>query len=274
MWNLKRNDTNELTDKRDSQTWKMNLQLPGGRESWGLWDGHVHTAVFRMGDQQGPTEEHRELCLTLCGSLDGSGVWGRKDTCVWLAESLCCSPETVTILLIGSAPIQNKKLVLFFKSMHCKGTAAWEMKSCRASLLGSKMGRPTGRWSHVTVPTGYRAVEPHPEPSHQTGGPFSLLGESWLSSAPLQWMENFLPLVRAALLRKSSLKGTTPHQLMEAWVPPPNSLVSRKSNQWCLFCPRAFLDQGRAETYPSLPPYSVFSYSFSVLSVLYRFLPQ
>ena len=35
MWNLKRNDTNELTYKtgRESQTWKTNLRLQGwGRE--------------------------------------------------------------------------------------------------------------------------------------------------------------------------------------------------------------------------------------------------
>ena len=42
-------------------------------------------------------------------SLDGRGVWGRIDTCVCMAESLCCSPETVTTLLIGYTPIQNKK---------------------------------------------------------------------------------------------------------------------------------------------------------------------
>ena len=31
MWNLKRNDTNELTYKTDSETWKRNLWL-GGEE--------------------------------------------------------------------------------------------------------------------------------------------------------------------------------------------------------------------------------------------------
>ena len=29
----------------------------------------------------------------LCGSLDGRGVWGRMDTCTYMAESLCCPPE-------------------------------------------------------------------------------------------------------------------------------------------------------------------------------------
>jgi len=40
--------------------------------------------------------QHMELCSVLCASLDGSGVWGRMDTCVCLAESLHYSPETVT----------------------------------------------------------------------------------------------------------------------------------------------------------------------------------
>ena len=45
----------------------------------------------------------------LCGSLDRKGVLGRMDTCICMAESLCCSPETITTLLIGCTPIQNKK---------------------------------------------------------------------------------------------------------------------------------------------------------------------
>ena len=45
----------------------------------------------------------------LCGSLDGRGVWGTMDTCICMAESLCCLPEIIT-LLISYTPIQNKKL--------------------------------------------------------------------------------------------------------------------------------------------------------------------
>ena len=33
-----------------------------GRDNQGVWDGHVHTAMFKMDNQQGPTEQHRELC--------------------------------------------------------------------------------------------------------------------------------------------------------------------------------------------------------------------
>ena len=32
------------------------------------------------------------------------------DTCVCMAESLCCPPETITTLLMGYVPKQNKKL--------------------------------------------------------------------------------------------------------------------------------------------------------------------
>ena len=40
------------------------------------------------------------------------GIWGvwDMDTCTRVAESLCWPPETITILLIGYAPIQNKQL--------------------------------------------------------------------------------------------------------------------------------------------------------------------
>ena len=35
------------------------------------------------------------------------GEW--MDTCVCMAEFLCCPSETITTLLTGSAPVQNKK---------------------------------------------------------------------------------------------------------------------------------------------------------------------
>ena len=43
------------------------------------------------------------------GSLAGRWVWGIMDMCTCLPGSLHCWPETVTILLIGYIPIQNKK---------------------------------------------------------------------------------------------------------------------------------------------------------------------
>ena len=54
-----------------------------------------------MDSQQGPTIGHRELYSVLLGSPDGSVVEGRMDTCSCVAESFCCAPETIIILLIG-----------------------------------------------------------------------------------------------------------------------------------------------------------------------------
>ena len=65
----------------------------GRRDSWGVWDGHGQTAIFRMDNQQGPTVCCMELCSVLHGSLDGGEASGRMDTCLCMAESLCCSRE-------------------------------------------------------------------------------------------------------------------------------------------------------------------------------------
>ena len=63
-----------------------------------------------MDGQQGPTVQHKELCSTLRGSLGRWGVWGRRGTCICVAQSLCCVPGTVETLAIGYTPKQNKKL--------------------------------------------------------------------------------------------------------------------------------------------------------------------
>ena len=51
----------------------MDLRLLGkkdrGRDSQGMWDGHGHTAVFNMENQQGPAVQRRELCSILCNNL-------------------------------------------------------------------------------------------------------------------------------------------------------------------------------------------------------------
>ena len=38
------------------------------------------------------------------GAWIGGELWGRMDTCICMAESLCCPPETITILLIRLYP--------------------------------------------------------------------------------------------------------------------------------------------------------------------------
>ena len=44
------------------------------------------------------------------GSQEGRGLGGKWiHAYICVAESLCCSPETITALLIGYTPVQNKK---------------------------------------------------------------------------------------------------------------------------------------------------------------------
>ena len=69
-----------------------------GRDSQGIWNGHAHTPIFKMDNQQGPTVEYMEFNSMLCGNLDGRGIWGKFDTFMCMAETLCCSPETITTL--------------------------------------------------------------------------------------------------------------------------------------------------------------------------------
>ena len=44
----------------------------------GVWDGRVHTAVFKMDHQQGPAALNRELCSMSRGSLAGRGLGGER----------------------------------------------------------------------------------------------------------------------------------------------------------------------------------------------------
>ena len=84
MWNLQRDDANELT--RQSQTHRLSeLPAAGGKDVGRvLRGGHVHTTVFKTDSQQGPTAQHRALCLVLRGGLDG-GEW--IGVCGWVSCS-------------------------------------------------------------------------------------------------------------------------------------------------------------------------------------------
>ena len=56
MWNLKRNDTNE--NRKRLTDLEKGLNICRGKDEGkrhGVWDEHVHTAIFKIGSQQGPT---------------------------------------------------------------------------------------------------------------------------------------------------------------------------------------------------------------------------
>ena len=66
-----------------------------------------------MDNQKGPTVQHMNsaqvMCQPGCGGVGADGGWTR----VCMAESLPCSPETITALLIGYIAIQNKDFKKF-----------------------------------------------------------------------------------------------------------------------------------------------------------------
>ena len=62
-----------------------------GRDRWGVWDWHVHTAIFKIDNQQ---RQHRELCSLFSNNWNGKRIWKRIDTHIRITESLCCTPET------------------------------------------------------------------------------------------------------------------------------------------------------------------------------------
>ena len=96
---------------KEKQTHPLQEQVYGcqGRRMWrkdsqGVWDQHVHTAMFKKDNQRGCKVQYRN-CSMLCGSPDGRRVQGRMDTCICMTESLCCQSETITTLLIDYTAI-------------------------------------------------------------------------------------------------------------------------------------------------------------------------
>ena len=58
MWNLKRNDANELAKQKEThrlreQTYGCQRRIEG-RDGKGVWSGNVHTTIFEMDSQQRP----------------------------------------------------------------------------------------------------------------------------------------------------------------------------------------------------------------------------
>lgn len=45
------------------------------------------------------------------GEIKNAREWGRMDTRVRMAESLCCAPEIIRMLPMGCTPIKNKKFL-------------------------------------------------------------------------------------------------------------------------------------------------------------------
>ena len=50
----------------------------------GGWDGHVHTAMFKTDNQQGPTVQRRELCPMFCNNPNGKRVFYKEQMYVYV----------------------------------------------------------------------------------------------------------------------------------------------------------------------------------------------
>ena len=74
----------------------------------------------------------------LCGSLDGKGVWGRMDTSVCVAQSLCCPPETNNIVNELATPQYKMKEKRKEQGPIATGaiTSEWEKAHCIKVSLG------------------------------------------------------------------------------------------------------------------------------------------
>ena len=65
-------DRNKLIYKTeaDSETQKKKVVTKGeigwGRNKLGIWDQHIQTTKYKIGKQQGPTLQHRELSSITC----------------------------------------------------------------------------------------------------------------------------------------------------------------------------------------------------------------
>ena len=68
----------EQTHRLGEQIYSYQGQKVGWKGRLGVWDGHVHTAVFNMDNQQGPTVWHRELFSVLCDGLYRERIFKKK----------------------------------------------------------------------------------------------------------------------------------------------------------------------------------------------------
>ena len=76
-----------------------------------------------MDNQQGPTVKDMELGSMLYSSLDWRGVWGRMDACICMDESLHCSPETITTVIMTITQYKTKSLKTYIAFPENKGDA-------------------------------------------------------------------------------------------------------------------------------------------------------
>ena len=73
--------------KKQKEAHRLRKQTYGcwGRESQGVWDGHVHIAIFKMDNQQGIIVQHMELCCSAAAWMGEGFGGGQTHVSVWLS---------------------------------------------------------------------------------------------------------------------------------------------------------------------------------------------
>ena len=66
-------------------TFQNFAQYPCNQDSQGVWDGHVHTAIFKMDNQQGPTWNSAQCYVAAQTRGEFGGDW--THAYVWLGRS-------------------------------------------------------------------------------------------------------------------------------------------------------------------------------------------
>ena len=119
MWNLKRNDTNELNYKTDRLTGLEDELTVARGEEWRKELGSSGSTCPHCSIQNGkPTRTYciaQGTLLSVTWQPGWRGVWGRMDTCMCTVESLQCPTGTITTLLINCTPISKFEKIFLNK---------------------------------------------------------------------------------------------------------------------------------------------------------------
>ena len=92
---------------------------------------------------------HWGPCSMLCGSLDWRVAWGKLDTYICVAKSLCCPPETITTLLIGYQFSSVELLCHAYLWPHRLQHTRLPCPSPTPRACSNS--RPSGQWCHPTT---------------------------------------------------------------------------------------------------------------------------
>ena len=118
---------------RGGRGWRMR-----GRDSWGVGDEHVHTAIFRTDDQQVLPYSTWNLLIVMWQP----GWEGSSWTHVYMAESLHCSLESITTLFVNWLYLSTTEQLHFHFSLSCIGEGNGNPLQC--SFLENS--RDWGAW--------------------------------------------------------------------------------------------------------------------------------